>query len=94
MITPYVVTGISTGELDERCYDFIVNEQKSIPANVGYNGFENNLFKCQPSYMPWNSSDKKILKNGDILNIDVTVIKRWFGVEIHQNVFGRQDPAS
>jgi methionyl aminopeptidase len=40
MITEYVKPGISTGELDEICYDFIVNEQKAIPANIGYNGYE------------------------------------------------------
>ena len=43
MITPYVVPGVSTEELDKRCYDFIVNEQKAIPANVGYNGFEKTI---------------------------------------------------
>ena len=35
MITPYVVPGISTGELDQKCHDFIVKEQKAIPANIG-----------------------------------------------------------
>ena len=40
MITPFVVPGVSTEDLDKRCYDFIVHEQKAIPANVGYNGFE------------------------------------------------------
>ena len=81
MITPYVVPGVSTEELDKRCYDFIVNEQKAIPANVGYNGFEKTIYSsgnqviCHviPSY-------KKILKDGDILNIDVTVIRNgWHG---------------
>ena len=43
MITPYVVPGVSTEELDKRCYDFIVNEQKAIPANVGYNGFKKTI---------------------------------------------------
>ena len=43
MITPFVVPGVSTEDLDKRCYDFIVNEQKAIPANVGYNGFEKTI---------------------------------------------------
>ena len=38
MITPFVVPGVSTEDLDKKCYDFIVDEQKAIPANVGYNG--------------------------------------------------------
>ena len=40
MITEHVKPGISTGELDDICHDFIVNEQKAIPANIGYNGYE------------------------------------------------------
>ncbi len=35
MITPFVIPGANTEELDKRCYDYIVNEQKAIPANVG-----------------------------------------------------------
>jgi hypothetical protein len=35
-----VVPGVSTEDLDKRCYEFIVNEQKAIPANVGYNGLK------------------------------------------------------
>ncbi|RKS87017.1 methionine aminopeptidase type I [Orbus hercynius] len=76
MIAPYVKPGISTGELDKICYDFIINEQKAIPANIGYHGYQHtscisiNDVVCHgiPSF------DKK-LKEGDILNIDVTVIK-------------------
>ena len=43
MIEPYVVPGVSTEELDRRCYKFIVNIQKAIPANVGYRGFEKTI---------------------------------------------------
>jgi methionyl aminopeptidase len=43
MITEHVKPGISTGELDDICHDFIVNEQKAIPANIGYNGYEKNI---------------------------------------------------
>lgn len=76
MIEPYVKPGISTGELDQICYEYIINEQKAIPANIGYHGYQHtscisvNDVVCHgiPSF------DKK-LKDGDILNIDVTVIK-------------------
>ena len=79
MIEPYVKPGISTGELDKICYEHIVNVQKAIPANIGYHGFQHtscisiNDVVCHgiPSF------DKK-LKDGDILNIDVTVIKDGF----------------
>ena len=56
MIEPFVVPGVSTGELDKRCFDYITDVQKAIPANVGYRGFEkNHMFKYQPSYMPWHT---------------------------------------
>jgi methionyl aminopeptidase len=79
MIEPYVKPGITTGELDQICYDYIVNVQKAIPANIGYHGYQHtscisiNDVVCHgiPSF------DKK-LKDGDILNIDVTVIKDGF----------------
>lgn len=79
MIEPYVKPGITTGELDQICYDYIINVQKAIPANIGYHGYQHtscisiNDVVCHgiPSF------DKK-LKDGDILNIDVTVIKDGF----------------
>ena len=40
MISDHVRPGISTGELDKICHDYIIEEQKAIPANVGYRGFE------------------------------------------------------
>ena len=43
MISDHVRPGISTGELDKICHDYIVNEQKAIPANVGYRGFEKTI---------------------------------------------------
>ncbi len=43
MIEPFVAPGISTEELDRRCYEHIVNIQKAIPANVGYRGFEKTI---------------------------------------------------
>ena len=81
MITPYVVPGVSTEELDKRCYEFIVNDQQAIPANVGYNGFEKTICSSVNQVICHGiPSDKKILKDGDILNIDVTVIHNgWHG---------------
>ena len=43
MISDHVRPGISTGELDKICHDYIIEEQKAIPANVGYRGFEKTL---------------------------------------------------
>ena len=81
MITKFVKPGISTGELDKICHDYIVEEQKAIPANVGYRGFEKTLCTSLNQVICHGiPDDKRFLKNGDILNIDVTVIKDgWHG---------------
>lgn len=79
-ITPHVRPGITTEELDRLCHDFIVQEQKAIPAPLNY---------CPPGYKPYPKSictsinhqvchgvpGPKQLKSGDVLNIDITVIK-------------------
>ena len=81
MIVPYVVPGVSTGELDEICFNHIVNVQNAIPANVGYKGYEKTICSSVNQVICHGIPDKnKILKAGDILNIDVTVIKDgWHG---------------
>ena len=81
MITPHVVPGISTGELDKLCYEHIVNIQNAIPANVGYKGYKKTICSSINNVICHGIPDnEKILKNGDILNIDVTVIKDgWHG---------------
>ena len=76
MISPFVLPGISTSELDRLCYEHIVNVQKAIPANIGYNGFEKTICSSINQVICHGiPSEKRILKEGDILNIDVTVIK-------------------
>ena len=94
MITPYVVPGVSTEELDKRCYEFIVNDQQAIPANVGYNGFEKTICSSVNQVICHGiPSDKKILKDGDILNIDVTVIHNgWHGDTSKMFLVGKTQP--
>jgi methionyl aminopeptidase len=79
MIEPYVVPGVSTGELDRICHDYIVNVQDAIPAPLNYNGFPKSIC-TSPNYVICHGipSDTQILKNGDIINIDITVIKNGF----------------
>lgn len=79
-ITPHVVEGVSTEELDNLCHDFITRNG-AIPAPLGYRGYPKstcislNNVVCHGIPSP----DKK-LRNGDILNIDVTVIlDGWYG---------------
>ena len=81
MVTPYVIPGISTGELDKLCYEHIVNVQNAIPANIGYKGYEKTICSSINQVICHGIPDNnKTLKDGDILNIDVTVIKDgWHG---------------
>lgn len=78
MIAPHVQPGITTDELDRLCYDYIVNHQQAIPANVGYNGFPKTLCTSINHVVCHGIPGDKKLKNGDIINIDVTVIKDGF----------------
>lgn len=76
MIGDHVKAGISTGELDRICHDYIVNEQQAIPAPLNYHGFPKSICTSVNQVVCHGiPSDKKILKRGDIINIDITVIK-------------------
>ncbi len=82
-IAPHVKPGISTGELDRLCHDYMANVQKTIPAPLNY---------APPGYKPYPKSictsvnhqvchgipGDRILKQGDIVNVDITVIKDGF----------------
>jgi methionyl aminopeptidase len=79
-IEPHVKAGVTTGELDRLCHEYMVNVQGTIPAPLNY---------CPPGYTPYPKAvctsvndvvchgipGDKVLKNGDVINIDVTVIK-------------------
>ena len=47
MITPHVVAGVTTGELDRLCHEYIVNEQQAVPAPLNYKGFPRSICKKQ-----------------------------------------------
>jgi methionyl aminopeptidase len=82
-IGPQIVPGITTGEIDRICHEYMVNVQKTIPAPLNY---------CPPGFTPYPKSictsvnhqvchgipGDKILKSGDVVNVDVTVIKDGF----------------
>ena len=75
MIRPHVQAGITTGELDRICHDYIVNEQKAIPAPLNYRGFPKSICTSVNHQVCHGIPGDKKLKNGDIVNIDITVIK-------------------
>ncbi len=78
MITPHVVPGVTTEELDRLCHDHIVNVQGTIPANLNYRGFPKTLCTSVNHVVCHGIPNEKHLKAGDIVNIDVTVIKDGF----------------
>jgi len=81
VVAPFVKPGVSTGELDRICHEHIVNVQQAIPANIGYRGYPKaTCISANNVICHGIPSDSKILKDGDIINIDVTVIKDgWHG---------------
>jgi methionyl aminopeptidase len=95
-IEPHVKAGVSTEYLDQLCNDYIVNTQKVIPANVGYGGFPKtvctsvNQVVCHGIPAP-----DQILVDGDIINIDVAVIKDgWHGDTSRMYVVGTASKAA
>ena len=76
MIAPYVVPGVTTGELDRICHEYMVDEQKVIPAPLNYRGFPKSICSSVNQVVCHGiPSEKKKLKDGDIVNLDITVIK-------------------
>ncbi len=75
MIEPYVQAGISTDELNDICHNYIVNEQKAVPAPLNYRGFPKSICTSINHVICHGIPNDKKLKNGDIINIDITVIK-------------------
>ena len=78
VIEPYVRPGVSTDELDRICHDHIVREQKAIPAPLNYRGFPRSICTSVNHQVCHGIPGNKRLKKGDIVNIDITVIKDGF----------------
>lgn len=94
MIGDHVKAGVSTGELDRICHDYIVNEQQAIPAPLNYHGFPKSICTSVNHVVCHGiPADNKILKNGDIINIDITVIKdRYHGDTSKMFFVGKPQP--
>ncbi|MCK5382472.1 MAG: type I methionyl aminopeptidase [Gammaproteobacteria bacterium] len=78
MIRPHVKPGITTGELDRICHDYIVNEQQAVPAPLNYRGFPKSICTSINHVVCHGIPGDKVIKKGDAMNIDVTVIKDGF----------------
>ena len=78
MIGPYVKAGIKTDELDRICHDFIVEQQNAVPAPLNYRGFPKSICTSINHVICHGIPSDRKLKDGDIINIDITVIKDEF----------------
>ncbi|WP_116963259.1 type I methionyl aminopeptidase [Fastidiosibacter lacustris] len=95
MIEPYVAVGITTAELDKICHDYIVDVQKATPAPLNYKGFPKSICTSVNHVVCHGIPSDKKLKKGDILNIDVTVIKEGFHGDTSKMFFvGGKESAS
>ncbi|XWJ92697.1 type I methionyl aminopeptidase [Phytobacter ursingii] len=80
MIKPHVRPGVTTDAIDTLCHDFIRHELKVIPANIGYNGYTRTVCTSVNHVVCHGIPSEKRLKDGDIINIDVAIIKDgWYG---------------
>jgi methionyl aminopeptidase len=75
MIAPYVVPGVTTDQLDKICHDYIVDVQGAIPAPLNYHGFPKSICTSINHQVCHGIPSEKKLKSGDIVNVDITVIK-------------------
>ncbi len=78
MITPHVQAGVTTNELDNLCHEHIVNVQKAIPSPLNYKGFPKSICTSINHQVCHGVPGHRALKNGDILNIDITVTKNGY----------------
>ncbi|MDT8438956.1 MAG: type I methionyl aminopeptidase [Wenzhouxiangellaceae bacterium] len=80
MVAPHVRPGVTTAELDRICHDYIVDELKAIPAPLNYRGFPKSICTSVNHVVCHGIPGDRVLKDGDILNIDITVIQDgWHG---------------
>lgn len=79
MIGPHIVPGVTTDDLNTICHDYIVNVQRAVPAPLNYRGFPKSICTSVNHVVCHGipSGDKR-LKQGDIINVDITVIKDGF----------------
>ena len=92
MIGPHVEAGITTNELDQICHDYIVNQQQAIPAPLNYHGFPKSICTSVNHVICHGIPNEKRLKNGDIVNIDITVIKDGYHGDTSKMFFVGEPP--
>lgn len=78
MIEPHIQAGVTTNELNQICHDYIVKQQDAIPAPLNYHGFPKSICTSVNQVVCHGIPNDKPLKNGDTINVDITVIKEGY----------------
>ena len=78
MIGEHVQAGVTTAELDRICHDYIVNRLDAVPAPLNYRGFPKSICTSVNHVVCHGIPGDRVLKTGDVVNIDITVIKDGF----------------
>ena len=90
MIGEHVRPGVTTEQLDQICHDFIVHELKAIPGNIGYQGYPKTILTSVNDVVCHGIPSSRVLLDGDIVNIDVAVVKDgWYGDTSRMYVVGQ-----
>ncbi|MBK3870402.1 type I methionyl aminopeptidase [Pseudomonas stutzeri] len=90
MIAEHVKPGITTERLDQICHEYIVQVQKAIPGNVGYQGYPKTVLTSVNDVVCHGIPSATELRDGDIVNIDVAVVKDgWYGDTSRMYVVGQ-----
>ena len=92
MIRPHVKAGVTTNELDKICHDYIVDVQEAIPAPLNYHGFPKSICTSVNHQICHGIPSDKKLKKGDIINIDITVIKDGYHGDTSKMFFVGEPP--
>jgi len=92
MIAPHVKAGVTTGELDDICHDHIVNAQQAVPAPLNYHGFPKSICTSVNHQVCHGIPGERHLKNGDIVNIDITVKKDGYHGDTSKMYFVGEPP--
>lgn len=92
MIGPHIKAGITTAEIDAICHDHIVHKQKAIPAPLNYHGFPKSVCTSVNHVVCHGIPSEKRLKHGDMVNIDVTVIKDGYHGDTSKIYFVGEPP--
>ena len=86
MIAPYIKPGVTTNELNDRCHDFII-ENGAIPAPLNYRGFPKSICTSVNDEICHGIPSERKLRNGDVVNLDITTIVDGFHGDTNQSFF-------